>query len=256
MKCPNCHLTIPTTVKFCAYCGAATIGSPAPAQPPGSSNFFKRHKVLSFFLGIGVIVLVWVLFDPTGMMGGADEPRRTFAERITPVLVPTVTPEPTPVPTLVPTATPLPTFTPTPVPIPTPTATLTPVPTPTPTRTPIPTSTPTPTPIPIPTPTVAPTPTPAPTPGPRSPQVPALFGGRVTQGGVSVSDGTRVSAWINDVEVASTTTRNGNYTLQITQPPGQDFVGKEITFRVNGLIANEKAVWKIGGGGELDLTTV
>ena len=260
MKCPNCHETIPTTVKFCAYCGKITSITSAPVQPLGLSNFFKRHKVLSVFLGIGVVVFVWLLFDLTGITGGEDEPERPFSQRILPVLEPTATPNPTPVPTLTPTATPLPTFTPTHVPSPTPTATLTPVPTPTPTLTPRPTSTPAPTHIPTPTPTAAPTPapapTPTPTPGPPSPQVPALFVGKVTQGGVSVSNGTRVSAWINDVEVASTTTHNDNYTLRITQPPRQDFVGKEITFRVNGVIANEKSVWNIGGGGELDLTDV
>ena len=250
MKCPNCHLTIPTTVKFCAYCGAETSVTPASGPPPGSSNFFKRHKILGFFLGIGVVALVSLMSYLIWMRDEEKPPPPP------PTLEPTATPEPTVFPTLAPTATPLPTFAPTPMPTPTPTATLTPVPTPTPTRTPRPTSTPAPTPIPTPTPTVAPTATPTPTPTdfPRSPQVPALFVGRVTQGGVSVADGTRVSTRIDGQEVTFTTTRNGNYTLKITQPPGQDFGGKEITFLVNGVIAKEKAVWKIGGGGELDLT--
>ena len=174
-----------------------------------------------------------------------------------PTLKPTVTPDPTPFPTLAPTATLSPTFTPTPVPSPAPTATFTPVPTPTPTQTPGPT--PTPTPIPIPTPTVGPTPTatlpliPTPT---TPPPPPAFFGGRVTQGGVSVPDDARVSAWIDGLEVVSATTRNGDYTLKITQPPGQNFNGKEITFRVNGAIAEEKAVWKAAIVIELDLTIV
>ncbi len=251
MRCPNCHLTIPTTVKFCAYCGAGTNVTPASGQPPGSSNFFKRYKVLGFFLGIGVVVLAWLLF--VGMRG-PDEPE-PLPEPL-PTLEATETPEPMPIPTLAPTATPLPTFTPTPMPTPTPTATLTPIPTPTPTPLPSSTPTPTPTPIPTPTPTVAPTAAPTPIPPGVKPQplLPAVFAGRVTQGGVSVPDGTRVSAWIDDEEVASTVISDGICTLKINQAHGKNFENKEITFRVKEAIANEKAVWKAGRVIELNLT--
>ena len=250
MKCPNCYLTIPTTVNFCAYCGAGTSVTPAPGQPPRSSNLLKRYKVLGFFLGIGVVVLVWLLFDPTGMWD-EEEP----LPEPTPTLEPTATPESTRTPPLTPTFTPLPTFTLTPAP----TATLTPVPTATATPTLMPTAPPTPTSTPTPTPTASPTPTATPplVPTPTTPPPPpAVFGGRVTQGGVSVPDDARVSARIDDLEVVSATTHNGDYTLKITQPPGQNFNGKEITFRVNGAIAEEKAIWKAGRVIKLDLTIV
>lgn len=108
-------------------------------------------------------------------------------EADTGVLLPTLTPSPTPSDTPTPTLTPIPTDTPTPTDTPVPTPTDTPIPTPsdtpTPTITPIPTVTPSPTDTPIPTltplptdtptPTLSPTPsdTPTPTPTPTPPSV-------------------------------------------------------------------------------------
>ena len=142
----------------------------------------------------------------------------------------------------------------------TPTAINTPTPIPTRTLTPIPTPTVRPTPVPIPTaaPTVTPSPTPPTTLTPavvQSSIAPTVFTGKVTQQGLSVPDGVVVSAWIEAREVVSTITHNSNYTLEINQPVEQNFVGKEVTFRVNQAIALERPIWN-GAGGHVDLTII
>jgi len=51
------------------------------------------------------------------------------------------------------------------------------------------------------------------------PYMPQVFHGEVTIGGISAPDGTMVSAEIDDVEYASTTTSGGEYLLEV---PGED----------------------------------
>ena len=153
--------------------------TPAPGQPPGSSNFFKEHKLLTLLLGIGAFIVLMVVVVG---LGDDENPQASVLvptpSALVPVVEPTVvptftlvpaaTPTPTPAPSPTPTATPVPTVTPTLIPTPTftpvPTATPIPTPLPTPTYTPTPTATPRPTPIPTPRPTLTPTPIPSPRP--------------------------------------------------------------------------------------------
>ena len=83
---------------------------------------------------------------------------------------------------------------------------------------------------------------------------PVVFAGKATIDGSPVFAGTFVSAWIDGSQVAATSvTSSGGYALRIPQVPGQHFTGREITFMIGSLIANTKAVWQPGGGGELNL---
>ena len=207
MKCPTCQSVVPSTVRFCAYCGAGILAAPPSpaARRSGLFGFLWAHKALSFFFGLGSLLLILALFY--AMNTGDEEPAMALAlppptataepapepaiiptetpvptvgptEAPVPAVVPTDTPAPTatPIPTPEPTATPVPTVTPTPSPTPIPAATPTPTPVPTatliPTNTPRPTATPVPTDTPQPTPTLRPTATPTPTPRPTPTQVP------------------------------------------------------------------------------------
>lgn len=83
---------------------------------------------------------------------------------------------------------------------------------------------------------------------------PVVFAGKATIDGSPVFSGTFVSAWIDGSRVASTSANfRGGYALRIPQTPGQNFTGKEITFMIGSLIANTRATWQPGGGGELNL---
>ena len=135
-----------------------------------------------------------------------------------------VSPEPTPAPTLAPL----------------PTATLAQVPTPT-------QALPTPLPAPTTTPQVATPPAPAATVQP-APTV-TLDGGCQP-----VPDGTLVTAWVDEGQVASSQAANGRYTLFVEQPEGASFSGKAVSFKINNINASESAIWAQGGGDELNLT--
>ena len=88
----------------------------------------------------------------------------------------------------------------------------------------------------------------------QSPPRPVVFAGKVTIDGSPLIAGTIVSAWIDGNLAGSTASKSdGTYALRIPQVPGQNFTGKEITFMIGSLIANTKATWQPGGGGELDL---
>ena len=207
MKCPNCHLTIPTTVQFCAYCGFRTGG------PPGSRRKSRRGCgcLIIVLAIISAAVIVWALYDsPDGLrfrsalsdalnvlelpssMNPFPKPTITTPRTPIPAVAPTSTPEPTPTAKPAPTSTaePSPTQTSTPTATPRPTPTHTPEPTPTPTAVPTTTSKPMPTPnqtpkpthtlepmstlVPTSTPTAVSTATPAPTwtPWPTSTPIP------------------------------------------------------------------------------------
>ena len=49
---------------------------------------------------------------------------------------------------------------------------------------------------------------------------------------------------------------NGNYFLNIPQPPGEDYDRKTITFMIGDLTAAETDTWEASSGGELDLTAM
>ena len=190
MRCLNCRRTIPSTIRFCAYCGTSTVPTPPPPPPPtvppppaGMPEkivaWVAAHRVhtgVAAFAAIGLLAVV-LLIGGNGDGNGPPPPRfspaPTEAPAPPPPVAPTQTPTPTatPVPanTTVPTPPPTPTHTPTieptetPVPTATTTPTLTPAPTETPTPQPTPTLTPTPTPTLIPTPSPTPKPTATPT---------------------------------------------------------------------------------------------
>ena len=160
-----------------------------------------------------------------------------------PTAIPPAADTPTP-----PTATP-PAATPTTA---TPTATATPVPTPTPT--PAPTATPLPTPTPLPT--VTPIPPLDPLPAVVTSEIPHVFVGKVTIGGVTAIDNTDVSVWLAefDAPIGTGITSGGNYTVLANQHGSQSFVGQFLIFKVNGLNTAQTAVWQKGGATILDLS--
>ena len=151
-----------------------------------------------------------------------------------------------PLPTAIPPATASPT------PRPTPTATaIPPVPTPTP---PAPTATPLPTATPFPT--VTPVPPLDSLPPVVANEIPHVFVGKVTVGGVTATDNTDVSVWLAefDAPIGIGVTSGGNYTVLANQHGAQSFVGRFLIFKVNGLNTGETAVWQKGGATILDLS--
>ena len=87
------------------------------------------------------------------------------------------------------------------------------------------------------------------------PPRPPVFGGLVRLDGAVPPNGTKVSAWIDGVQVASTTVSGGAYAFRITQLPGDQHEGKQITFKVGGRTASQTGTWEADGGSELNLTT-
>ena len=91
----------------------------------------------------------------------------------------------------------------------------------------------------------------------QQPPRPVVFAGKVTLDGSLVRAGTQIVAIIDGQPAASEFTKaGGGYALRIPQPPGANFTGKEITFRVGLNDAQTKAVWQPGGGGELNIAAV
>ena len=67
---------------------------------------------------------------------------------------------------------------------------------------------------------------------------------------------TTVTATIGSVEVAETVvTTEGAYKFRVHEPSGQNFTGKEITFKIGGSTASTTATWKAGGDDVLNLRT-
>ena len=82
---------------------------------------------------------------------------------------------------------------------------------------------------------------------------PHVFIGVAAIDGQGVSDGTIVTACIDGNPVASTQVSNGRFLVIIEQrTPALN--SKEITFSIDGLDANETAVWTQGGADELNLS--
>ena len=222
------------------------------------------------------------IFEDLG--AGDPPPTQTPFDTPTPTPMPTSSPTPSPTATAIPlpttTQTPTPDPTPTDVPLPTPTTALatvaptstpTPVPTVTPaptatlapTATPVPTVTPVPTPTPMPTATLAPTATPPPTATPAAVPLPPAnnnvlphaFVGVVTIDGVSAPNGTVVTAWIQGFsEPVGEGVVSAGYSILVSQYGNVSFQGKIITFKVGAYDALETAVWRSGGGDEINLT--
>ena len=137
---------------------------------------------------------------------------------------------------------------------PSPTATLQPTPTPTATPEPTPTPTPTATPVPVPTPTL--TPVPAALPPRDDDELPHVFVGSLSIGGLAASDGTEVTAWVADFNrpVGAGTVSGGNYTVLVHKHGTASFIGKTITFKVNGQDTGKTGTWERGGASVLALS--
>ena len=114
---------------------------------------------------------------------------------------------------------------------------------------------------------------------------PHVFVGWVTVARAPATDGTIVSAWVesgstsdlilqatatdeqgnststsinliapNQVKVGEATVIDGSYTLLVSQLQSDNLAGKIITFKVNGVVASDTAIWQQGGGDELNIT--
>lgn len=90
-----------------------------------------------------------------------------------------------------------------------------------------------------------------------TPGIPHQFYGSVTLNGSPAPDGTTVTAKINGVQVASTTTVSGKYGYEpifYVDDPDSDRTGDEIVFFVNNVNTGQKAFFANGGRTRLDLT--
>lgn len=114
---------------------------------------------------------------------------------------------------------------------------------------------------------------------------PNVFVGKATLDGVIAPDGTKVIAWIagNDsttlvitvtatansgetdsaslplpvsgaINAGEATVKNGEFVVTASQPSGQSFSGKTVTFTVGGKDARQTGTWQQGGATILDLT--
>jgi len=89
------------------------------------------------------------------------------------------------------------------------------------------------------------------------PGIPHQFYGSVTYNGQAAPDGLSVVSKINGVEVASTTTSEGNYgysPIFYVDDPNSIRSGQTINFFVNGVDTGQTAVFQNGGETQLDLT--
>ena len=83
---------------------------------------------------------------------------------------------------------------------------------------------------------------------------PHAFSGLVTVDGNLVAGGVIVAATIEGRKVAATiTSEDGRYKLKVQQR-AVNFIGKTVTFTVDGEIASQSALWRQGGVDLLDLT--
>jgi hypothetical protein len=128
-----------------------------------------------------------------------------------------------------------------------------------------PTPTPTlePTPVATAQPTVAPTTTSTATATPVATLQPDLkppcrFHGQVHLNGATVPAGTVITATIEDTSYTTTTPAEGygpsTYAILISQPVGQGYTGKTVTFKIGDYDAAQAGVWEVGGNIALNLT--
>ncbi|MBU2008747.1 MAG: hypothetical protein KJ624_02685 [Chloroflexi bacterium] len=81
-----------------------------------------------------------------------------------------------------------------------------------------------------------------------------LFYGLARVDGAPVTGGTVVSAWVQGVKVAETTTADdGSYRLMVVQPEGQVFSGATVEFKIGESTARQKGVWVAGEAFNLNL---
>ncbi len=82
---------------------------------------------------------------------------------------------------------------------------------------------------------------------------PNIFLGTATFDGIVVPDGTNVTSCIDGEPVASALVSAGKFLVTIQQR-NPSLVGKEVTFSIGGVDANETAVWTMGGAVLIDLS--
>tara|TARA_B100000315_G_scaffold259171_1_gene313984 strand:- start:200 stop:1558 length:1359 start_codon:yes stop_codon:yes gene_type:complete len=83
---------------------------------------------------------------------------------------------------------------------------------------------------------------------------PHAFFGSATVEGIPAPDGTVITAWIDDSQVASTTMSEGRYTVVVVEPEGVHYPGETVSFKVGDVEADQTAVWEQGGVNQLNLT--
>ncbi len=112
-----------------------------------------------------------------------------------------------------------------------------------------------------PQPTVAPTSTPISTPVATLQsdlKPPCRFRGQVHLNGATVPAGTVITATIDGTSYTTTTPAEGygpsSYAILISQPVGQGYTGKTVTFRIGAYDAAQTGVWEVGGNINIDLT--
>jgi hypothetical protein len=89
------------------------------------------------------------------------------------------------------------------------------------------------------------------------PGIPNQFYGSVTLNGSPAPDGTTITAKINGVQVASTTTSGGKYGYEpifYVSDPNSDRTGEEVVFFVNNVNTGRTSFFSNGGHTQLDLS--
>ena len=82
---------------------------------------------------------------------------------------------------------------------------------------------------------------------------PHVFTGTVTVNGLLAPVGTRVTAFIDGMELAATmVSSDGKYVLLVPDPPS----GRTIIFKVGDFFASQIAAWESGGAEVLNLTAI
>jgi len=87
--------------------------------------------------------------------------------------------------------------------------------------------------------------------------LPHRFAGSAMVDGTAVADGTQVVATVvgtTPLQTFTATTTGGNYVVTVTQPEGQTFAGRNVTFTVRGFTATQVAVWSAGDNTTLNLS--
>ncbi len=102
--------------------------------------------------------------------------------------------------------------------------------------------------LPVPTPPPACTATPTPAPAPLEfPPLPAIYSGTVTVGGAAPPDGAMIVARVGDYQSRPTPVTRGLYRGLLVGPPGAAYVGKQVTFHLDGLRADQTDVFQLTG---------
>ena len=83
----------------------------------------------------------------------------------------------------------------------------------------------------------------------EQPVRPTTYNGSLTFDGQPLEDGVMLVARIDDYETTSVSSKDGRYQGLVVQPPKQRYVGKTVTFHVEGVEANESEPFVSGRSG-------